>query len=190
MRNRISAALFLLVALALALWSCGADAQVQEFNPCTQIPAGVNANNPVAGCNPVTTANPLPVTGAVSQASPAVGSGTSGFPPGSTPQANAATGSTGAVTATLPAVASQFTYLCNLQVSAAGGTATISPITVAGVQGGSLVFQGISAGGAPFIPPAWTPCLRSSAVNTPITVTTTADGTATAVDVQASGFSQ
>lgn len=124
------------------------------------------------------------VSGAVAQ------TGSSGYPPGATPQANAGTGSTGAVTATLPAVANQFTYLCNLQVSAAGGTATISPITIAGVQGGSLVFQGLSAGGAPFTPPPWTPCLRSTAVNTAITVTTTADGTATAVNVQASGYSQ
>src|SRR5262249_20210762 len=119
----------------------------------------------------------------------AVASGAAGYPPGSTPVANAATGTTGAVVATLAASATAFTYLCNLQVSAAG-SATISPITVAGVQGGSLIFQGISAGGAPFMPPPWTPCLRSSAINTAITVTTTADASATAVDVQASGYQQ
>ena len=118
-----------------------------------------------------------------------LGSGNAGLPAGASYQANAATGTTGAVVATLPAVAGQFTYLCNLKVSAAG-SATISPITIAGVQGGSWIVQGISAGGAPYEPTGWSPCLRSNAVNTAITITTTADATATAVDVQASGFSQ
>lgn len=178
-----------IAALSLLALCATAVAQV-NVKPCTDV---ANSAAGTRDCLPVTSSNPLQVTGPVTAtpATPGVGSGTAGYPAGATPVANAATGTTAAVTATLPATAGQFTYLCNFQVSAAGGTATISPITVAGVQGGSLVFQGISAGGAPFTPPSWAPnCLRSSAVNTAITITTTADGTATAVNVQASGYTQ
>lgn len=126
---------------------------------------------------------PCPTSGLIA------GSGNAGYPPGSVAVANAGAGTTGATTATLPATANAFTYLCNLKVSAAG-SGSISPITISGVQGGSWIVQGISAGGAPYEPTAWTPCLRSSAVNTAIVITTTADGTATAVNVQASGFTQ
>lgn len=106
-------------------------------------------------------------------------------PPG-TAQNAIATGTTGAVTATLPAAAGKTTYICGFDISAAG-TATISPITVTGVLGGTLTYQGISAGSAPFSV-RFGPCVPASAVNTAINVVTTADGTATAVDVQAYGF--
>lgn len=99
------------------------------------------------------------------------------------------TGTTGAVTATLAGVAGKVTYLCGFDVSAAGGTATISPITVAGLLGGTFTYQGISAGGAPF-QHAFNPCIPASAANSSITVNTTANGTATGVAVQSWGFQQ
>jgi hypothetical protein len=106
------------------------------------------------------------------------------------PITSVATGTTGAVTATLAAPTTGATnYICGFDVSAAGGTATVSPITVAGLLGGSFTYQGISAGGTPF-QHTFTPCVPASAINTAITVSTTADGTATAVDVQAWGYRQ
>jgi hypothetical protein len=100
-----------------------------------------------------------------------------------------ATGSTGIVTATLPGGAGDTTYLCGFDISAAGGTATISPITVTGLLGGTFTYQGISAGAVPFSKAFW-PCIPASNSNTSISVSTTADGTATAVNVQAWGFRQ
>ena len=100
----------------------------------------------------------------------------------------AASGTTGVVTATLPGAPNKITFLCGFSVSGAG-TGTISPITVSGIVGGPFTYQGISAGAAPFVH-AFSPGVPAANVNTPITVTTTADGTATAVNVQAWGFQQ
>lgn len=101
----------------------------------------------------------------------------------------AATGTTSAVTATLAAAAAKTTYICGFAVSAAGGTATVSPVTVGGLLGGTFTYQGVSAGG-PSFQQVFKPCLPASNANTAITVNTTADGTATAVNVQAFGFQQ
>jgi hypothetical protein len=99
-----------------------------------------------------------------------------------------ASGSTGIVTATLPAAAGKVTFLCGVDISAAG-TATLSPVTVTGLVGGTLTYQGLSAGANPFTHPFW-PCLPASAINSSISVATTADASATAVNVQAWGFQQ
>jgi hypothetical protein len=99
------------------------------------------------------------------------------------------TGTTGAVTATLAGVVGRVNYLCGFDISATGGSATISPISVTGLLGGTFTYQGISAGGAPF-QHAFNPCVPASAANTAIAVSTTANGTATAVNVNAWGFQQ
>ena len=101
------------------------------------------------------------------------------------------TGSTGAVVCTLTAVQGKTAFLCGWNAQATGGTATISPITIAGLQGGSQVYNNVVSAAAPgtfFGPPPFTPCLPASAPNTNITITTTANGTATSVSVQAWGF--
>jgi hypothetical protein len=98
------------------------------------------------------------------------------------------TGTTGAVTATIPAVSGVTNYICGFDVSAAG-SATISPITVTGLLGGTYTYQGISAGGAPFTH-SFFPCQPASGANVAISVVTTADASATAVDVQVWGFKQ
>ena len=112
---------------------------------------------------------------------------TPGVPIGAIITGNA-TGSTSAVVGTLVAVANKTTYICGFSVSSTG-SAAISPITVAGIVGSSMVFQNLSAG-AGILQQAFYPCVPASAPNTAITITTTADGTATAVNVNSWGFLQ
>jgi hypothetical protein len=112
---------------------------------------------------------------------------TSGVPTGAIITGNA-TGSTSAVVGTLAAVANKTTYICGFSVSSTG-SAAVSPITVAGIVGSSMVFQNLSAG-AGILQQAFYPCVPASAPNTAITITTTADGTATAVNVNSWGFLQ
>jgi hypothetical protein len=102
-----------------------------------------------------------------------------------------ATGSTGAVVCTLTAVQGKTGFICGWNVQATGGTATVSPIVIAGLQGGSQTYNNVVSAAAPgtiFWPPPYTPCLPASAQATNITITTTANGTATSVAVQAWGF--
>ena len=120
-------------------------------------------------------------------------SGTAGYVANATPVAAAGTGTTAAVSATLAASATQFTYICGFNVSAVGSAAgAVGPITVAGLKGGSQAYQ-LAAGATPaagFLSQSFNPCLPSSAINTAISVTTTADATGTAIDVNAWGFQQ
>jgi hypothetical protein len=102
-----------------------------------------------------------------------------------------ATGTTGAVAATLAAsTADKATWICGFDVSAIGGTAAIGPITVTGLLGGTFTYQFSSSATGVTLQERYSPCLPSSAQKTAIVVTTTADGTASAVDVQAWGFQQ
>jgi hypothetical protein len=109
-----------------------------------------------------------------------------------TPAQGNASGSTGAVVGTLAAVATKFTYLCDFDVTALGTAASVGPIVVAGLAGGSKTYQmgTLATGTQQFLSKNFSPCLQSSAVNTAITITTTADGTATAVNVNSSGYQQ
>lgn len=99
------------------------------------------------------------------------------------------TGTTGAVVGTLAAVANKTTYICGFDVSAVG-TGAVGPITVAGLVGSSMVFQLTATATGATLPIVFTPCLQASAQNTAITTTTTADGSASAVDVNSWGFQQ
>lgn len=106
-----------------------------------------------------------------------------------TPISGNATGSTGAVVGTLAAAATKTTYICGFNVQAIGGTAAVGPITIAGLVGASQVYQGSStAAGGTVAKEQFNPCIPANAINTAITITTTADGTATAVDVNSWGF--
>lgn len=111
-------------------------------------------------------------------------------PGGGTAITGNAAGTTGAVVGTLAGVAGKTTYICGFNVSAIGGTATVGPITVAGLVGSSQVYQVPvnSTAGAILATQTFSPCIPASAANTAITVTTTANGTATAVDVNSWGF--
>lgn len=111
------------------------------------------------------------------------------MPPGAAQISGNAAGTTGAVVGTLAAAAGRTTYICGFNVQAIGGTAAVGPITVAGLVGSSQVYQGSSsAAGGTIAKEAFNPCLPASSSNVAITITTTADGTATAVNVNSWGF--
>lgn len=106
-----------------------------------------------------------------------------GYPTGATPVTGSGSGTTAAVTATLPGVASKTTYICGYSVSQTNPTAaTATSITVAGVITATMSF------GAPTLAAAATtmhpspvvqnffPCIPASAVNTSIVVTSPALG--------------
>lgn len=144
-----------------------ASAQSQR-NPCAYTLANPGPGN---GCVSVSAANPLPVG------------------PGGTQIQGNGTGTTGAVVGTLAAdTTGKTTYLCDFDVSAIGGTAAVGPITVAGLSGGSKVYQLSSTAAGATLSKSFSPCLPANAANTAITITTTADGTATGVDVNSSGY--
>lgn len=111
------------------------------------------------------------------------------LPPGIGITGNAS-GTTGSVVGTLPAAVGKTTYICGFSVDAIGGTAAVGPITIAGLVGSSMVFQLTSSATGAFRSMPFTPCIPASAVNTAITVTTTADGTASAVNVNSWGYQQ
>jgi hypothetical protein len=101
------------------------------------------------------------------------------------------TGTTGAVVGTLAAATTgKTTYICGFDVSATGGTAAIGPVVVAGTVGSSLTYQFYSLAAGANLTRTYTPCIPASATNTAITVTTTADGSASAVDVNSWGYQQ
>lgn len=110
------------------------------------------------------------------------------YPTGAFPITGIGTGTTGAVVGTLAAAPGRNTWVCGFDVSAIGGTAPVGPIVIAGLSGGSFTYQLSSAAAGATLSRTFTPCIPSSAVNTAITITTTADGTATAVDVNSWGF--
>lgn len=168
--------MMLRIAFSIALLIAGcvsALAQTPQLvRPCT---------GTAGDCTPVSATNPLNVTGASSGG---------GFPAASTPITGNAAGTTGAVVGTLSGAASKTTYICGFSVSGVGGTAAIGPVTVAGLVGSSMVFQLNSAAAAVNFTQTFSPCIPASAANTSITTTTTADGTATAVDVNSWGYRQ
>lgn len=128
-----------------------------------------------SGCTPTSITSPLPVA-----PGPA--------PAGSTFITGNATGTTGAVVGTLAGVSAKTTYICGFSVSAIGGTAAVGPITIAGTVTASLVYQLASSASGSQLTQSFSPCIPASATNTAITVTTTADGTASAVAVNSWGF--
>jgi hypothetical protein len=112
-------------------------------------------------------------------------------PCGGWPIAVKATGTTAAVMATLALQNSLLTlYICHADVSASATAAsTIGPVTITGTAGGTLTFQlpPIAANSAIIQSWNFTPCWPASAAATNISVTTTANSSASAVDVDALG---
>jgi hypothetical protein len=124
---------------------------------------------------------------------PAVGQVISSQPPWF-PTTAIATGTTGAVTATLAIVANKTNFICGVDVSAIGGSAAVSPITITGLLNGTFTYQGVvsSTGGVNFTRNFGTSgqCIPASGTGVAIAVVTTAAAGATAVDVQAWGYYQ
>lgn len=100
------------------------------------------------------------------------------------------TGTTGVVVGTLAAATGKTTFVCGFAVSAIGGTAAVGPMVLAGVVGSSMTYQLSSAAAGVNFSQGFSPCLPASAAETAITLTTTADGTASAVDVNIWGYVQ
>ncbi len=144
-------------------------------------------------CQPVTATTPLPTTGGGAASTPSSVLLNSQYPANAvtttpTPLAQASNGTTGAVAATLAAGVGATTYICGFNVSAVGGTATLGPVTVAGLLGGTQSYEIFSSATGVLLSQGFNPCLPASAVNTAITATTVANGTATAVHVNIWGY--
>lgn len=162
----------LVMVLALLYQQANAQAPVTPgYQVCN---ANVDPGNTRCSFQPTQITTPLPVI----VTSP--GAGITGN----------ATGTTGAVVGTLAAAAGKTTYICGFDVTAVGGTAQVGPIVVAGLVGGSATYYLASSAGGSVLPVRYAPCIPGSAVNTAITITTTADGTASAVTVNSWGYQQ
>ena len=160
---------YFLILIAL-LFATVAEAQTSR-NPC------YNTSDSAGNCIGVGENSPLPV---ISQ------------PPGGGITGNAV-GTTGAVVGTLAAATGKTTFICGFNVQAIGGTATVGPVTIDGLVGRSQVYQtdvNSATVGKTVAAATFNPCIPASATNTAITVTTTANGTATAVDVNSWGYQQ
>lgn len=130
-----------------------------------------------------------------STAAPAAGTAGAGYPPGATPVSNAATGTTAGTTATLPAAAGKFTYICGFSVSPGSATTaiTINIVMTAASTFTLAVGAPVTAVGTTGLNQTQTfsPCVPGSAVNTTITVAAGALGTGGVnQDVNAWGFQQ
>ncbi len=135
----------------------------------------LNPVTPITNGAALSAANPLPVTSV-------------GIPAAGTIISGNATGTTGAVVGTLAGAVGKTTYINGFTVSAIGGTAAVGPITVAGLVTASQVYYlNSSAAGATLVVNFQAP-IPASTTNTAITITTTADGTATTVAVNSWGF--
>lgn len=103
---------------------------------------------------------------------------------------NSATGTTGAVTATLAGVASKTTFICGFSITSDATAALAGTATIGGVTGGTMSFiQNVgSATSAGELTKAFSPCIPASAVNTAITVNSVAAGTGGNTAVNAWGY--
>lgn len=142
-------------------------ASTDILNPVTVIQQGAVLSS----------SNPIPVSGSLTP-----------YPIGGTVITGNATGSTGAVVGTLAGTSDKTTYISGMIVSAIGGVATIGPITVAGLVTSSMVYYLASTATGVSLAVQFNPPVPASAANTAITITTTANGTATAVTVNSWGF--
>lgn len=171
----VSVIVVMVMVLSL-IWVGAAFAQTPNpvtpgYQICVQPETGVATH---CSFQPLDLTHPLPVI----ETSP--GAGVTGN----------ATGTTGAVVGTLAAAAAKITYICGFDVTAVGGTAQVGPIVVAGLVGGSATYYLASSAAGSVLPVRYAPCIPGSAVNTAITITTTADGSAGAVTVNSWGYQQ
>jgi hypothetical protein len=114
-----------------------------------------------------------------------------------TPVTASATGTTGAITATLPAVSGKTTYICGFQFMGTNATApnTATNVTITGTISGTLNFgyptlaAAATVANTPPVGEVFTPCIQASAINSAIVVNGPALGAgATLVTVSAWGY--
>lgn len=167
-----------IVAAAVAFAQTNFPTQQSGINSPGSVDMCLDSKNVAVPCSGL---SPLPVR-IVSTFPPYA------YPVGATPITGSGSGSTGAVVGTLAAAPGKQTYICGFDVSAIGGTAAVGPIVIANLTGGSFTYQGSSSAAGVTLSRTFTPCIPTSTVNTAITTTTTANGTATAVNVNSWGF--
>ena len=180
-----------IVAALLLLLAFPARAQSPNSDTYFYTPGGSGVNGAIGMC--LNTSNKaVPCSAANVQPSPVA---VAPYPfnaataVSAVPVSGNATGTTSAVVGTLANAGGKTTYICGFNVQAIGGTAAVGPITIAGLTGSSQVYQGSSsAAGGTVASAQFNPCIPASAVNTAITITTTAAAGATAVDVNSWGF--
>jgi Fructose-bisphosphate aldolase class-I len=169
----------LLAAAISAPLLCGSSSHAASLSgPCpTATPGALE-------CNPVDAFDPLPV-------------GPSQYPAGSTPYRASATGTTGAVTATLPGVVGKTTYICSFTFGGTNASAAnpAVAVTITGAITGTLNYPyptpaaGAAVPNTPAIGVIFHPCLSAVATNTAIAVNGPALGAgATLATVSATGF--
>lgn len=109
------------------------------------------------------------------------------YPTGAFPALFVQSGTTGIVTATINGIGGRLTYLCGIEVSSTGGTASSGPVTINGASGVVITVQ---LPVNPIVPynRTFTPCLVSASTGINISASTTANATATAVNVTLNGF--
>lgn len=124
------------------------------------------------------------------------GNGGAGFPTGSIPLVESATGTTAGATATLPGLTNHFTYLCGFSVSPGAATAAITiTVTTTGLTNNFTWNVGapVAAAGttAAILTINFPTCIPAGTINTPITVVAGALGAGgVGQDVNAWGFQQ
>lgn len=134
-------------------------------------------------CDPVNATNPLPVT-------PGGAAGLVGYPIGATAISNYVAGIAGATSATIPAAAGKFSYICGFTITATATAAAIGQATLLNTGLTTLGFQQqvFASPAASNLTETFSPCLPATAVNTAITVTSAAAGTGGATNVVVWGF--
>jgi len=130
------------------------------------------------------------LTWAITSAHAQVGPQPGGQCPGQAVHAHAS-GSTGIVSASLPSPGAGLrNYLCGWDVSGVGTSAAIGPITITNTQTNNIIVQlatVLAAGVTASASREYGTCIPSVSLNQAITVSTTADANATAVDVDVHG---
>lgn len=115
----------------------------------------------------------------------------SDYPAGSIPVVAAASGTTGAVVATLAAQQGRLTYICSFWSGGVGAAVLNVNTTLGGVFAATPVYIGWNGTTAAVGFPSakvFSPCVPASAVNTAITVTRAADAAGVDVRVEATGY--
>lgn len=175
-------AVYAVIPFVACLWASFAFGQANNSNTW-QTPGNQTVGGWVQMC--INTAGQaVPCTSGVG--------GSAGAPAGAVEVTSSNTGSTAAVTATLPGVAGKFTYICGFYATGnTTTTANVTAVTVAGTVSGSMVFNiahPVSPALGTASPSNFSPCISSSAVNTAITVTSAADAAGVSISVAAWGY--
>lgn len=114
------------------------------------------------------------------------------YPQGGIPVGITATGTTGSVTATLPARSGRTTFICSFVISSGGSSsASVVPVTLTGLPAifGTLSWQYVFvSSGQGLLGTAFPYCIPALAQNTTISVTVPGGGAGTNISVTLTGF--